>query len=82
MKKYLKFFLAFCLVVIITLYFIPIPTKKMCGESPLCWYKYGVYNYEYDAESGGNTYLGGNIHLYQKVGGVQEFFMFKKVHCN
>lgn len=78
-KYYIITILSVCLIVII--YFIPIPTNKMCGESPICWYKFGVYNYEYNAESGGNTILGGNIFIHRKLGGFWEYLGFKKVNC-
>ncbi|WP_374461635.1 hypothetical protein [Chryseobacterium taeanense] len=82
MKK--KYFILIVSIIIffVIAYFIPIPTNTMCGESPLCWYKFGVYCYEYDAESGGNTHLGGNIHIYSKVGGFTEYLGLKDIDCN
>lgn len=80
-KKKYHIVIVTVLISFIIIYFVPIPTNKMCGESPICWYKFGVYSYEYDAESGGNTYLGGNIYIYQKIGGIQEYFGIKKIIC-
>lgn len=67
-KKYYTIAFAFIIICCVIMYFIPIPTHEMCGESPLCWYKFSVYNYEYDAESGGNTYFGGNIYISKSWG--------------
>jgi len=61
-------------ILFLMMYFIPIPTEKMCGESPVCWCRFGVYNYEYNDETGGNTYFGGNLSLSTKIGGVLEYF--------
>lgn len=60
-------------------YFFPIMTDRRYGESPLCWYKFGVYACEYNSESGGNTFLGGSIHIYFRVGGVAEYLLLKDI---
>lgn len=45
----------------------------------MCWYRFGVYNYEYDDETGGNIDFGGSIYLGRKIGGIQEYFLLKKI---
>ncbi len=61
------------------LYFFPIMTNKMHGDSPLCWYRLAVYVCEYDAETSGNTILGGDIFLYYKVGDLAEYFLLRDI---
>ena len=64
----------------ILLYFFPIMTEKMYSDLvPLCWYKFAVYACEYNAESGGNTALGGNIHITFQVGGMAEYFLLRDI---
>lgn len=84
MKNKKKYIISSIIVLILFLvaFFVPIPTNIMCRESPICWYRFGVYRYEYNAESGGNTSFGGNIYLYQKIGGIQEYLGLKEVECD
>ncbi len=76
--KLLIFILLF--VAMLTLYYYPFETDRQCGESSLCWVKFGVYTYDYNSEDG-RTYFGRDIQFGEKVGGVFEYFGLKEIDC-
>ena len=62
------------------LYYYPFETDKQCGESSLCWVKFGVYTYDYNSEDS-RTYFGKDIQFGEKVGGIYEYFGLKEIIC-
>lgn len=61
--KLVIFILSF--VSIIVLYYYPFKTDKQCGESSLCWVKFGVYTYDYNSEDS-RTYFEKTFNLEKK----------------
>jgi hypothetical protein len=68
------------LVALIIIYYYPFETDKKCGESSLCWVKFGVYTYDYNSEAGA-SYFGKDIQFGEKVGGVYEYLGLKEISC-
>lgn len=86
MKKKLKnLLLGLTFLIVICIYFYPFKIDKHCGEFDACKVKFGVYICDVTTEAGKgeNTgYLGTNLRLYKKIGGIAEYFGLKEIKCN